>query len=372
MSNDGPLGEGKRLGHRHEATDAIIGRIYETAVIPDLWPDLLEHIAKSLDALGGNLIRRSAAGVQIVSSPSAVEITQEFDRQGWNRNNSRVARRLERASYPGFLSDIDLHSIEEINSLPMYTEFLTPAGLAAGSGTIIQGLEDEAVVVAIEGFPSQRAAQQAAPFLDGLRPHLARAATLAGEIRRQRAASLVEVFNVMNMAVALLDAQGRVLRASRHFEAAFDDLLLDGSVRLQIADSIADRRLADGLATMRWIDRGCSIAIRDRDQTGRAVLHLVPASRDAMGMFDRVRLFAVLADPENRALPGADIIAALFDLTPAEARVARAIAGNRAPAELAAEWGISVETIRSQLKRAFAKTSTTRQSELVSLLTRFG
>lgn len=184
MSNDGPLGEGKRLGHRHEATDAIIGRIYETAVIPDLWPDLLEHIAKSLDALGGNLIRRSAAGVQIVSSPSAVEITQEFDRQGWNRNNSRVARRLERASYPGFLSDIDLHSIEEINSLPMYTEFLTPAGLAAGSGTIIQGLEDEAVVVAIEGFPSHRAAQQAAPFLDGLRPHLARAATLAGEIRR--------------------------------------------------------------------------------------------------------------------------------------------------------------------------------------------
>jgi DNA-binding CsgD family transcriptional regulator len=176
------------------------------------------------------------------------------------------------------------------------------------------------------------------------------------------------VFNVMNMAVALLDAQGRVLRASRHFEAAFDDLLLDGSVRLQIADSIADRRLADGLATMRWIDRGCSIAIRDRDQTGRAVLHLVPASRDAMGMFDRVRLFAVLADPENRALPGADIIAALFDLTPAE----RAIAGHRAPAELAAEWGISVETIRSQLKRAFAKTSTTRQSELVSLLTRFG
>ncbi|APW72017.1 helix-turn-helix transcriptional regulator, partial [Sphingopyxis granuli] len=217
-----------------------------------------------------------------------------------------------------------------------------------------------------------QAAQQAAPFLDGLRPHLARAATLAGEVRRQRAASLVEAFNVMNMAVALLDIRGRVLRASKRFEAAFDDLLLDGSVRLQIADSIADRRLADGLATMRWIDRGCSIAIRDRDQTGRAVLHLVPASRDAMGMFDRVRLFAVLADPDNRALPGADIIAALFDLTPAEARVARAIAENRAPAELASEWGISVETIRSQLKRAFAKTSTTRQSELVSLLTRFG
>jgi DNA-binding CsgD family transcriptional regulator len=357
-------------GIRTETADSLIGRIYETAVLPEQWPDLLDRIAHSLGALGGNLIRSHESGINLISSPSIEETAREFDRQGWNQNNSRVSRRLERASYPGFLADIELHTIEEINSLPMYTEFLTPRGASAGSGTVIQGAENDIILVAIEGFPSHQRSLEASGFLDGLRPHLARATTLSSHIRQQRAKSLVEAFNLMGLAIALLDVNGRVIRASDQFALAFDDLLLDGTKRLQIPDKLADRRFAEGLVTMRWQNSGCSIAIRDSNQMGRAVLHLVPARRDAVGMFDNVHLFAILANPDNHALPDADIIAALFDLTPAEARVARAVAENRALAELAQEWGISVETIRSQLKRVFAKTSTARQGELVSLLAR--
>ena len=69
-------------------------------------------------------------------------------------------------------------------------------------------------------------------------------------------------------------------------------------------------------------------------------------------------------------VPAADIISALYDLTPAEARVARSIAQGYSPAEVARQLNLSSETIRSQLKRVFAKTSTKRQSELSLLISR--
>ena len=88
-------------------------------------------------------------------------------------------------------------------------------------------------------------------------------------------------------------------------------------------------------------------------------------------MFSRVQFFALLSRPDNHALPAVDIIAALFDLTPAEARIARGIAQGLSLEDLAVQLGVSVATVRSHLKRAFVKTSTSRQAELAALLSRF-
>ncbi|WP_237738861.1 helix-turn-helix transcriptional regulator [Alcanivorax hongdengensis] len=58
----------------------------------------------------------------------------------------------------------------------------------------------------------------------------------------------------------------------------------------------------------------------------------------------------------------------LFELSEAEARVAAGIARGFAPQELAREFGLSHHTIRTQLKAAFHKTGTNRQSELAKLV----
>lgn len=352
--------------------DDIIGRIYETAAIPGLWADFLDDLGRSVGALGGNVIRSGPAGVDIASSPSVEDIAREFISEGWNDQNIRVQMILERTHYPGFLTDLDFYSVEDMQNIPMYRDFLIPRASAFGAGTIIQGADHDSTIITIEGFFSPEKARTSTALLNKLRPHLARAAILGSQIRNERAATLVEAFNTLGVAVALLDGNCRVLRASSHFAAAFDDILLDGVRRLQLIDPVADQRLVEGIQLLRWLNRGCSIALRDRAQFVRAVLHLIPAKRAARDMFDDVRIFAVLANPENHALPEADIIAALFDLTPAEARVARGIAASRSPAQLALENGTSIETVRSQLKRAFTKTLTSRQSERVSLLTRLG
>jgi DNA-binding CsgD family transcriptional regulator len=57
-----------------------------------------------------------------------------------------------------------------------------------------------------------------------------------------------------------------------------------------------------------------------------------------------------------------------FGLTPAEARLAVALASRRTLDEYATLAGVSMNTVRSTLKGVFAKTGCNRQSELVLVL----
>lgn len=61
-------------------------------------------------------------------------------------------------------------------------------------------------------------------------------------------------------------------------------------------------------------------------------------------------------------------LAAQFGLTVAESRLAARLAEGRSVAEAAKVAGISIATARTHLRNIFAKTATSRQSELALLL----
>ena len=69
------------------------------------------------------------------------------------------------------------------------------------------------------------------------------------------------------------------------------------------------------------------------------------------------------AQPTDLAL-----LRSMFDLTPAEARLARNLAAGRSLRQAADEAGIAYETARWHLKILFQKTGTRRQAELVGKL----
>ena len=62
------------------------------------------------------------------------------------------------------------------------------------------------------------------------------------------------------------------------------------------------------------------------------------------------------------------VLSGLFDLSPAEVRVAREIAQATTVEQTAAKLGVTVETVRTHLKRVMLKTGTNRQAELVKVL----
>ena len=355
---------------RPEVAADLIGNIYEAGAFPDRWPGVLDKLGLAMGAAGGNLIRSTASHIELHSSPGVADVTREFAEQGWNERNSRVLRLLDRAGHPGFLTDSDLHTEDELAELPMYREFLNPRGVAAGAATIVQGARDDALIVALEAFESHAASREAVPVLDRMRPHMARAAVLSAEIQAARTDGLVQAFNSVGTAIGLLDQDGRLLAASDRFAGYLDDVMRDAPARLRMRDEETDRRFTAAVTQVARLNTGASIAVRNNEKIGVGVLHLLPARHDARELFSKVSIFAVMAGPANGLLPGAGIIAALYDLTPAEARVARGIAEGLSPAALAGQLEVSPETVRTHLKRVFAKTSTKRQAELSLLISR--
>jgi len=75
-----------------------------------------------------------------------------------------------------------------------------------------------------------------------------------------------------------------------------------------------------------------------------------------------------LSDPEKSAAPRPEIIQALFDLTPAESKLAHSIAQGERIETAAQQNGVTLSTARTYLKQIFQKTQTNRQSELVRLI----
>jgi len=69
-------------------------------------------------------------------------------------------------------------------------------------------------------------------------------------------------------------------------------------------------------------------------------------------------------------VPSSTLLRRLFDLTPAEARLAQALSRGESLTRIAQALGIKMPTVRSQLAAIFGKTRTTRQPQLVALLAR--
>ncbi|WP_409560033.1 helix-turn-helix transcriptional regulator [Hyphomicrobium sp. MC8b] len=72
--------------------------------------------------------------------------------------------------------------------------------------------------------------------------------------------------------------------------------------------------------------------------------------------------------PQTSARGGTDLIASAFGLTPAEARVLRALVDEPDAKQIAERFDVSLVTVRNQIARMLQKTGTTKQRELIKLV----
>ena len=79
-------------------------------------------------------------------------------------------------------------------------------------------------------------------------------------------------------------------------------------------------------------------------------------------------ILLTLHDPDYGGHVDASMLEELFEMTPAEARVACALVRGLSPRQTAELCGVALGTVRTQLKAVFSKTRTRRQAELVRLL----
>jgi len=176
---------------------------------------------------------------------------------------------------------------------------------------------------------------------------------------------------VIGLPAAVLSCSHRLLAANKLLEKLVPRVVQDRQSRIGLVNRRADAMLAWSLRRLQNHTGGQvhSIPIAATSELPASILHVVPVGGPANGMFAAASCVLFITTIAHQEIASVQAIQGMFDLTPAEARIARGIAAGRTVSELATEAGVAVGTVRQQLKSVFSKTGVSRQVTLVGLLT---
>ena len=351
---------------------SLIDRIYEAAAVPELWEAVLQRAAETAGSFGGLLFVLSDAETRWVASPGALSLWEGFIAEGWLENNSRAKRLLD-YNHAGWVHDLDLFTLDELEVEPVYRDYFRKIGAGWGAGTAMELPNGDSI------FFTMERAYEAGPFLrsqidhlDTLRPHLGRAAYLSLRLAMSNAQATTAALGAVGTAAAVVRPNGRLLAANAEFQVMIPQVFVDRKERLKLADNSADRLLVAALAQLsrgEGVANVASIPIQGmHPQDHGLVIHILPVRRAANDIFPGASFIIIANKIGPTVSPRASLLSALFDLTPTEARIARAISEAKTINAIAAENGVSRETVRAQMRSIFSKTGLHSQAALVRLV----
>lgn len=352
-----------------------IDLIYEAAFVPDNWGKVLDRMARDIGAEGTVLFNSRAASTRWLASDGIMDLIDRIVAEDWTSRNPRAARLLA-AQHHGFLDEADEFSDEDYNSLPIYTELMQPCGYGFGAATAILAPSGDNLVFSVEKKRTKGPVGRAGiAHLDALRPHLARAAMMSSRLEFERIHAAVQALRMAGLPAAALGEEGRVLAANDQMEAFGAQIAFAAHDRLRFRNADAQNHLDTALTRLRSgqvpaFKASRSFPLPGTEEAPPAVVHLLPVRGNARDIFARAAFFLVVTPIDTASVPTAELIAGLFDLSPAEARIARALAAGETIAGAAARLGLSPETVRTHIKAIFAKTGLSRQADLLALLAR--
>ena len=245
-------------------------------------------------------------------------------------------------------------------------------GLESQAATLINMPHGERVCFAFERW--QRDGHFDAPTLatlDRMRPHLARAGLMAARLGLERAHTTVSAMRAISLPAAVMTHAGRVLTSNDLFDAMPLTFLPSSHGGLAINDAQANRLFQSAVAAAKGQTQPLVRSIPMAAQEGRdaLVVHVLPLRRAAYEVFSGGDLLIVAtAVRVTEWVPSPNILMGLFDLTPAEVKLAIALAAGRTVQQAATDSAIQLSSARTYLDRIFRKTGTHQQSQLVALL----
>lgn len=354
------------------ALSALCEVLYGAALEPARWPEALRCL--------GRFLTGDDDGLVVVTFAEGLR-----EHEGWAMAGLRGA--LERhydtevignplfspveTEAPGAHPRAAVASVAALSQLSLAREFVLRCEEVHGITDVLHR-RDDLVAVAHVLQPASAPVDRAAQRLAEVRVHLARAVEVYVRLRSAKRHIRIDQaqLDAVDIASLVANAAGRVLRTNR------------------AADSLLARR--DGV----WTDEGrlrCDYpsteealarALRHADDlsgAARLCAVLIPrrsGRRPFLAFVCRVELESAAAGYATVLIRDADaehvetdgLLAQLFGLTPSEVRVALGIARGDSPQSLARHLGLSVETVRSHLKRVFFKTATRNQADLVRLV----
>ena len=370
--------------HDTELLSVLIGKIYDAALDPSLWTDVIERSARFVGGSAASLFCKDA--------------TANRGSVFYETGTDPCYRKLYLDKYVGLdphtigqyfaeidqlIATVDIMPYDQFLETRFYQEWAKPQGLVDFVGAV---LDKSMTSLAMFGvFRHERDGLVDDEMRRRMRlivPHIRRA-VLIGEtfnLRKAEAASFADVLDGISAGIIFVDGSGRIVHTNDAADAvlAAGDFLRAVDGRLIAGDLQVDQALRESFAAAASGDaeigiKGIAVPLSARDG-GNYVAHVLPLTAGARRCAGAAYTATAAMFLHKTALGGPsapETIAKAYKLTPTELRVLLAIVEVGGVPEVAAALGVAATTVKTHLGRLFEKTGASRQADLVKLVAGF-
>ena len=362
-----------------ENLSKLLGTLYDAAADPNLWETFLQELAKSTRAESAGLVMLDAKKDLFAVSqswnvdPEATSLYQAH----YSAVDIWAQRGLVKPS--GTVENSEaLCPPSELARTEIYNDFLRRFGVEHGLFCVVENAQRRWASVSLyrsrfsTGFQSSEH-----EALRLLAPHLQRAFRLHSRFSELKSTSLAlhQALDALQTGVIFLGSKGEIVVMNRSAEkllAERDGLLAKRTALL--AEHGAESKLlattiqqATSTSNGHGISPGSTVLISRRTRPPLQLL-VSPIHNSVIQTSRQVAAVIFINGPLRQQRPAQALLQGLYRLTPAESRVALLLSDGHAPRHIANTVGVTVNTVRSQIKSIFSKTGVKRQGELIRLL----
>lgn len=361
-----------------EAFSSVIDDMYDSALDPALWQAVLNRVSSLTGSEGGVIyhlaphrrafLGRSRGGIDEAACDA-------YEQRHWC--NPWAATMMLQPAGTIMLSD-EILPFSELSRTGFHDEVLAPQRLGYSCMSPVISQPDHIMAFTIcRDVRQGPMPEEGRTFVRALLPHLQRASQLQMRIENLEAlqeASLAALDGIAT-GVVLVDRWARLVHVNRAAERVFrSGVLVSRDRTLHAATLAASSELRALILDVVRGGAGGAMALPSPGDVRLPIATLVAPSRGAManriadGLITGVSAAIFLKDPGDAPEPRADLLARLFRLTPAEARVAVALAQGEAFSVTARRLRIGVNTLKTHARRIFAKSGARRHAGFVRIV----
>jgi DNA-binding CsgD family transcriptional regulator/PAS domain-containing protein len=359
----------------------VVEAAYDCALDPNGWQQAVRMIAGLLAS------QRCTLGVHDYANGCNDLMFQV----GWDDADNW---RLHEEKYSGmnpFFAPMQLMSMGEVATRAMlmpddefldtryYQEWVRPQGLDDMIAVkALQTGQRIGLLVANRNDTHPRYGEAELRLLTLLAPHICRAVAISDalSLKTVHSEALEATLNALAAAVYLTDRHGRVVfmnRAAEHQARTSNALRIDNNRVAPVdrgARAVLTKAVEEAIADETEVPAGgFTLALPDGEKSGLVATVLPLRSGERRRVCSAFQAFVAIFVQDPMAVPAfpGEAFAKLYGLTGGELRVLLAMAPGLSIKEAAEVLGISEATAKTHLQRIFAKTRTSKQTELMHL-----
>lgn len=367
-----PLGlkaEGLEVDYGLAKDDELIDVIYGAMLGETTWQDFLERLSDNAPfgrtVMFSHNMNQADDYLAMAACFEAGQLesyaAHYIDQNPWS--DSCAVRKVGL----GVISD-EIVPPQDMVGTEFYEDWMVPNDVAASVGvTIDKSGTCPLIISTVTSRDDPEANKAFSDQMSRIAPHLNRAARFyrQGAGKWSGFALGASLFDAVNIGVIILGEDGRAKSVSATAQQmAHQGVRINPMGQLALRDEAAQAALKAMLKRVYDGPKSYSLF------AGGLKLTLLRVEKDRISLYFEGPTVVILMERHGRGQNLIDLgsFAETYRLTSAEQRALAGVVAGKSVAEIAEEAGVSRETIRTQLKRLYAKTSVNGQADLVRLV----